>query len=63
MHPANGINIQERLEASKTEVVPRDQDVDPPAFPRAPDARYKARPEGEWQGMLVDLSTQPPCLE
>jgi hypothetical protein len=26
-----------------------------------PAARYHPRPEGEWQGMLVDLAIQPPC--
>lgn len=35
----------------------------PPAFPDPPRVRYKPRPENEWQGMLVDLATQPPCLD
>lgn len=38
-------------------------DSEPPAFPPPPKSRYKARPEGEWQGMLVDLASQPPCLD
>jgi hypothetical protein len=37
--------------------------LEKPAFPDPPTPRYKARSEGEWQGMLVDLATQPPCLD
>jgi hypothetical protein len=28
-----------------------------------PTSTYKARPEGEWDGMLVDLAVQPPCVD
>jgi hypothetical protein len=31
--------------------------------PPPPVARFKPRPEGEWDGMLVNLASQPPCLD
>jgi hypothetical protein len=34
---------------------------DPPQFPPPPLPRYKERAAGEWDGMLVDLATTPPC--
>ena len=55
--------LHEQVPEPRVAQGPLEELVDPPAFPIPPLPRYKQRAADEWQGMLVDLSTQPRCLD
>jgi hypothetical protein len=56
--------LLERVAAPGAAGLPaEDSDVDRPRLPPEPMPAYKPRPPDEWQGMLVDVGTEPPCLD
>lgn len=58
LHPAPVATLPAEA-SSPTSVAIAEIHTSPLPLPKPP--RYKPRPLGEWDGMLVDLETQPPC--
>jgi hypothetical protein len=55
--------VSAKLAAGPSEHAPANDSPESSQRPPPRTPSYKARPQGEWQGMLVDLAVQPPCLD